>query len=235
MPLEKLNSALSKIDWHANIATLVADTQPGNSLASANLRLAIWAKQFEEADRDNPALCFIREMQVAGQYVAVLIALSLYKPAAGSIRSVLETGLYYTYFRNHLVELHTQARGGSYYLEKRELMEFHKIHTPMFVELQQKLGVISRLEKWYGQISALVHGQIPGVWVDHHSVSEIKPIKATQDIAIESFVEGVEILHRMFLCSTGRELWDSFASDAKKQLLTGMHGDLKKALLLDSA
>jgi hypothetical protein len=122
-----------------------------------------------------------------------------------------------------------------YYLEKKEVLDFHKEHTLEFAELQQKLGVIARMEKWYGRVSSLVHGHVPGAWIEHTSVAEIKPIKATQDLAIETFVEGVDIIHRFFLCTAGRQLWDSFSTDAKKKLLSGLHGDEKKALKLDSA
>jgi hypothetical protein len=235
MPISQLGAALGPVDWKNNIAALLADAKAADALEAANLRLAIWSRQFEDADSGNPALCFVREMQIAGQHVAVLIGLSLYKPAAGSIRSVLEAGLYYSYFRSHPAELETLARGVGYYLEKKEALEFHKEHTLDFLALQQKLGVVARMEGWYGRVSSLVHGHMPGVWIEHKSVADIKPIKATQDLAIQTFVEGVDIVHRFFLCTAGRQLWDSFSSDAKKQLLAGLHGDEKKILKLDTA
>jgi hypothetical protein len=235
MPVTKLEVALTAVDWKNNIAALVKDTQSAERMASANVQLAIWSRQFETTDRGNPALCFVREMQVAGQHVAVLVALSLYKPAAGCMRSMLESALYYSYFRTHPSELETLARSTGYYPEKKEILEFHKEHTLNFSELQQKLGAISRLESWYSRVSSLVHGHIPGKWIDHKSVAEIKPIKATQDLAITTFVEGTEIVRRFFLCTTAQQLWDGFSSEAKKHLLAGLHGDDKKALKLDSA
>lgn len=235
MPLSKLSEALAAVNWKKNIDDFLADSKSAQKLAGTNLRLAIWARQFENADKGNPALCFIREMQVAGQHVAVLIALSLYKPAAGSIRSMFEGALYYSYLRTHPSELESLARGTGFYLEKREVLEFHKEHTFRFNELQQKLGVLSRLEPWYGKVSSIVHGHIPGAWIEHKSVAEIKVIKATQDLAIDTFAEGADIVHRFFLCSTGQQLWDSFSTQAKKELLAGLHGDEKKALKLDAA
>jgi hypothetical protein len=235
MPISKLGSALNAVDWKGNIAALLSDTKAAEQLAHANLQIAIWSRQFEDVDKGNPALCFIREMQVASQHVAVLVALSLYKPAAGCMRSMLETALYYSYFRTHPAELETLARSTGYYPEKREILDFHKEHTPSFPELQQKLGVISRMDKWYGTVSSLVHGQIPGAWIEHKSVAEIKPIKATQDLAISTFAEGADIVRRIFLCTAGRQLWDGFSSEAKKQLLANLHGDEKKSLNLDSA
>jgi hypothetical protein len=187
------------------------------------------------ADSENPALSFVREMQIAGQHVAVLIALSLYKPAAGSIRAVLETALYYSYFRTHHAELETLARRTGYYIGKQDVVEFHKQHTNDFNKNQQALGFLVRLEKWYGQISSLVHGQVPGTWIEHKSVGEIKPIKVTQDLAVQAFVESVELVHRLFLCTVGKQLWDSFTPVAKKQLLAGLHGNIKKSLRLDAA
>src|SRR4029077_6105579 len=119
------------------------------------------------------------------------------------------------------------------YLEKREVIEFHKDHTLDFTALQQKLGLLSRMDKWYGQVSALVHGHKPGAWTEHKAVSDIKPSKATQELAISTFLDGVDIVHRVFLCTAGRQLWDAFASEAKKSLLAGLHGDEKKLLKLD--
>ena len=67
------------------------------------------------------------------------------------------------------------------------------------------------------------------------SVEEIKPIKVTQDLAVQAFVESVELVHRFFLCTVGRQQWDAFTPSAKKQLLAGLHGNIKKSLHLDAA
>jgi hypothetical protein len=235
MPTTKLKDALDAVDWQKNINALFTDTKSVQRIASANLRLAIWAHQFEIADSGNPALSFVREMQIAGQHVAILVALALYKPAAGSIRAVFETALYYSYFRTHPAELETLARNDGFYIDKKVVIDFHKTHTRSFTELQQKLGLLQRLEKWYGGVSSLVHGQVPGTWVEHTSVAKIGSIKVTQDLAIEAFVEGVELVHRLFLCTVGKHLWDTFSPSAKKQLLAGLDGHLKTALQIDSA
>jgi hypothetical protein len=235
MSTDKLSAALKAVDWKKNIVNFLADTPAAEKVAKCNMRLAIWAKQLESADKGNPSICFIREMQIVGQHVAVLIGLSLYKPAAGSIRSLVEAALYYTYFRTHPAELETLARAEGFYLEKKDVIGFHKDHTSMFVERQSKLGLLQRLEKWYGEVSGLVHGQIPGAWVEHKSVAEIKTIKATQDLAINAFCEGEDIVHRLFLCTVAQGLWDSFSTQSKTSLLSGLSGEEKKVLKLDAA
>lgn len=235
MTADKLATALGKVNWDENVAALLKDAASAEALEKANLRLAVWSKQFETVDEGNPALCFIREMQAAGQYVAILTALSLYKPAAASMRSMLEAALYYSYFRTHHSELETLARESGFYIGKRELLEYHMKHTDGFKDNQSRLNLVPRLEDWYRKVSAILHGQIPGTWVEHQSVAEIEHIKATQDIVVEAFTDGEDIVHRLFLCTVGRLLWDGFSSAAKKQLLSGLPGKVKTGLALDSA
>jgi hypothetical protein len=200
-----------------------------------NARLALWCKQFEIVDRGNPALCFIRELQLAGHHVAALAALALYKPAAGSMRAVLETALYYTYFRTHIPELSTLVRDPNYFVMKADLLEYHKTHTSDFTKLQNALGLVERLNRWYNSVSAIIHGQVPGKWNDYAALADIKCSKATLDIVVANFGECDEIVHRLFLCTVGRELWDGFSSSAKKSLTAGLPGSTKAALGLDSA
>jgi hypothetical protein len=235
MPHRKLGEALNAVDWNNNVAVFLSDAVVTKATAARNLRIAIWAKQLEMSDEGNPALCFVREMQIAGQHVVALTALALYKPAASSMRTMVEAALYYTYFRTHPSELATLVRDAEYFVDKRELLEYHKNHTPDFSKLQQKLGLVSRLESWYSRVSAVVHGQIPGAWIEHKTIGEISPIKATQNLVFSEFREGEEILHRLFLCTVGKLLWDTFSTAAKKELLRGLPGQLRASLALDMA
>lgn len=235
MPPKQLADALTAVNWNKNVEVFLQDSSCVEQIAKANLRLATWAKQFENIDKGNQALCFIREMQSAAHHVAALIGLSLYKSAAGSMRTILETALYYTYFRTHLSELATLVRDSDYFLTKEELLEYHKHHTAEFSTLQQRLGLIGELNAWYSFISSIIHGQIPGAWIEHKSLSDIKHVKPTLDIAVKSFCDVEKIVYKLFLCTVGREYWGSFSTPAKKLLISGLHGDIKLALGLDSA
>ena len=230
-----LGTALSKVDWNAHAQSFIQDVASTDMMAKASLRLAVWSKQFENLESGNPAICFVREMQMGGQYVTALVALALYKPAAASMRIILESALYYTYFRVHPAELTTLVRSSKYFMSKAEVMEFHKNHTENFGVLQQKLGLVTDLDGWYNRISAIMHGQIPGVWVTNRTLGDIKPVETIQKLAIDEFTICVDIVHRLFLCTTGRELWDNFTTTAKKSLIVGLPGDVKALLRLDSA
>lgn len=226
---------MKAVKWDDNVEVFLKDDEATAKIAAANLRLAVWALQLENADAGNPALSFVREMQIGGQHVTALVALSLYKPAAARIRSVFECALYYTYFRTHPSELQTLIRDPEYFVDKQELIDYHKKHSARFTDVQQSLGLVSQQKKWYSKTSAVVHGQIPGTWIDHTSIAQIKPIKKTQDLAINLFTEGVELVNKLLLCTVGLLLWDRFSTTAKKQLLSGLSGDQKKALGLDAA
>lgn len=234
MPSKSLSEAVTSVDWNQNVQTFL--TKPGavDSIAKANLRLATWAQQLETADKGNPALCFIREMQVASHHVTALVALSLYKSAAGSMRAVLETALYYSYFRTHPSELATLVRETDFFLFQSDIIEYHKTHTRDFSALQNKFGFIGKLKAWYGYVSSVIHGQIPGTWGSYTSFSDFKHTIVLDEVA-KTFCDGEELVHQLFLCTVGRELWDAFSTTAKKKLAAGLHGDVKTALGIDMA
>ncbi|MEQ9110525.1 MAG: hypothetical protein RLN84_08250 [Rhodospirillaceae bacterium] len=235
MSYADLKAALTAVDWNQNVASFLQHPASGQKAAKANLRIAVWARQLEAADVGNPALSFIREMQSASQLVSVLLGLALYRSAAASMRSMLEAALYYSYFRNHTAELATLARGQGYYIDKSGILAFHKAHTVDYVAVQSLLGVNSKLEKWYGRMSALIHGQIPGMWTPHLSIADVKPDPEIEAAAIKCFLEGEEVLHLFFLSTVGRDLWDDFSSSGKSFLLKGLSKGKKIKLALDSA
>lgn len=233
MTVDKLDAALHAVNWTGDVETFLNEIASKEKLAAYNLRLAIWSKQFEQVDRGNAALTFVREMQSAGQMIVALTALALYKPAAGSIRTVIETALYYTYFRTHHTELATLLRDEEYFIDKNDIIEFHKRHGVNFKILQEKVGLLNRLKTSYSSLSAIIHGQIPGVWTTLTSLSKTAPNHKTLEKVVRSFAEGEEVVHRLFLCTVAQSFWDDFSPDAKKALHKGLPGDTKALLTLD--
>lgn len=233
MPANKLAGALKSIDWQNNVAKFLVDQSLTEKVAGCNYRLGIWAKQIEISDLDNPALPFIREMQISGHHVSATIALALYKSAAASMRSMLETAIYYTYFRKHPMELATLSRDSNYFIQKSEVVTYHTQHTPNFAAFQEISGLKSKLNNWYKEISGIVHGQIPGKWGEHVKLKDLCHNADILQMATDKFCDGVEIVHLLFLGTLGKELWPDFASEAKKSLLHGMDGKIKELLMLE--
>jgi hypothetical protein len=229
-----LPSVLKGIDWQANIDAAFADSALLAKIENALQRIAQWAAQLESVDHGNPALCFIREAQIAAHQCSALIGLCLYKAAATSARTMVETLLYYTYFRTHPSELTTLVRVEKYYVSKSEILEYHRMHTPKFMELQEIFGLLGNLEAWYSKVSAVIHGQIPGAWNAHSALREIGFSKDTHELAVECFVSGEVIFHQIMLCTCGKQIWAGFTPFAKTFLLKGIPGDKKTSLSLDS-
>ncbi len=235
MSVAQLQAALASVDWGANVAISFADNECMERIDKACTRIAVWSRQFEVVDKGNPALSFVRGLQVCSQHIVACACLGLYRAAASSIRGVVESGLYYSYFRDHSVELATLVREASYYVSRGELIEYHRLHTPNFKELQNIFGLTGRLDEWYKRISSVVHGQIPGEWVENVSLEEIEPQAKTLEIVVSEFEEGEKILNDFFLITVGRQNWDQFSQKAKKTLISGLSGDIKTALGLDKA
>lgn len=231
-----LISALQSVDWNANVSVLCGNAPAVARLEAASVRLAVWAKQFENTEgKDNPAICFIREMQSAGHFTVTASALACYKLAASGMRTILETALYYSYFRSHPSELATLVRDDKWYISKQEILDYHATHGAKFAEHQKKLPLIGELNTWYSKISAIVHGQIPGVWHSQGGISSTKPDDKLLEVVMLEFEQCIRIVDRLFFLTVGQELWPNFSPSAKKALLHGMAGDVKTALGLDSA
>jgi hypothetical protein len=174
-------------------------------------------------------------MQASAHMVVSLAALSLYKAAAASLRSCVETALYYTYFRTHPAELVTLIRDPKYFISKAEVIDYHKLHTIDFGVLQREIDLVGRLDRWYSFVSAIVHGQVPGKWLHQKSFADIKHNKDLEKVVVATFIEGSKIIHDLFLCVLGKELWDTFTPSGKRQLLAGVDGKFKAVLALDAS
>lgn len=230
-----LINALSAVDWTKNIQSFGSASDVVARVEACNRRLAIWSRQFEACDARNPALPFVREIQVQGHYAAALIGLALYKPSAAAIRALVESALYYSYFRTHPAELATLVRESNYFVQKSDIIDYHIQHTARFAAREQKLGLLSRLNTWYRSISALVHGQVPGGWISHTSLAGIAYNEETLHKALAMFEEGEYLTHSLFLCTVGQDLWSDFDTKSKKDLLKELSGDVKAELGLTAA
>ncbi|MCR8958564.1 hypothetical protein M0765_012760 [Variovorax sp. S2] len=180
MTVLQLKKALSSVDWNAGVLNFSNDANTMEKFDKGCARIAEWVRGLASADAGNPALAFLWSAQTAANTAVVSSSLSLYHAAAASIRNVVENGLYYSYFRSHPAELATLVRDKSFYISKADVIAFYRLHIPEFKSIQEKLGLQSRLENWYSDISAIVHGQLPGVWVHHVAIKDINPNQATQ-------------------------------------------------------
>lgn len=231
-----LSTAVLAVKWPDNVAAFCANVPIVERFEVASLRLAIWSKQFENIEgTENQAICFVREMQTASHLAVTATALACYKLAASGLRTVVETALYYSYFRTHPTELATLLRDDKWYVSKQEILDYHMTHTAGFGDLQKKLPVGSILNPWYSRMSAIIHGQIPGAWHSQRAISQIAPNTELMSAVASELEQCVSIVDRLFFTTVGRELWGNFSPSAKTALLKGLTGEVKTAMGLDSA
>lgn len=232
---EKLRGALLSVDWNQNAKDLCSNSIATKRIQDCNLRIAAWSRQLEIIEKGNPAISFIREMQYGGHNVASCLALALYKPAAASMRAVVECALYYTYFRSHPSELASLVRDSDYYVTKRDVMNFYQKHVANYQRRQMTLSYGDRLESWYSETSAVVHGQIPGFWTNGHGVTSTLYNEGLLEMAVSHFEKASHLVQDTFICVLGESIWAFVESDAKAFFVKGMAGDKKTALGLDVA
>lgn len=235
MTTSKIAAALGSVDWALNVNDFIGDAKINQDMERASQRLAVWSRQLERIDQGNPALSFVREMQASCHLVAVCTSLGIYKGAASGMRTMVETALYYTYFRVHLVELPTLLRNEKWYISKSDVLDFHILHSENFTLFQSRLGLIAELNKWYSEISAIIHGQIPGRWLQPKNINGFSGSAEGRLAASEMFCKGEEIIHKLFLATVGKENWESVSTTAKSALLKNLPGDIRMTLGLDLA
>lgn len=215
---QDLASALVSINWTNNVTEFATKRALVKRFDAGCRRLAIWNNQIGFQDVDGIALPFLQEMQASGYYVAATVAVGLYKPAAASMRSAVENALYYTYFRHHSQELLTQLSVPKFYVDKKSILEFHKTHTAGFSERQQKLGFISQLDSWYSRMSAIIHGQVPGVW-SSRSLYDTGYAEGLVKAALAEFLKAVRLIDELLLLTIGIEFWEGFHPEARRLLV----------------
>jgi hypothetical protein len=121
------------------------------------------------------------------------------------MRAAVENALYFSYFCDHEVELKTLVRDKGFYLSKKKIIDYHLLHTPDFKEKQESLGLSSELESWYSEISAIIHGQIPGVW-SSKSLAGIHHDSGSLRLAVKEFTRAILIINYLFLITTADDV-----------------------------
>jgi hypothetical protein len=232
---DMFKAAIKSIDWNQHVNTFVQAAAAVTRVAQASRRLALWSKALLSLEPENPARTFLIEMQVEGHYVAALIPLALYKPAAGSMRAAFESALCFSYFRTHLTELATITRDADYFAGKGDIISYHKLHTPGFKEKQEALGLITAINRWYSNISAVVHGQVPGTWVSHVDLATLKPKADTTEAAIMEFETGVSLINLFLLSVIDTDRWGGLQKEFRQEILKGLPGKSKQILGLSIA
>lgn len=228
-----LGDELGKINWVENVNSSLLNADLLGKVDVSAHKNAVWISQVFSAEQGNPALAFLTETAALSQQAPALACCCYYRSAVSASRAIVESALYYTYFRNHQAELATLLRDQNFYISKSDVLDFHKIHTENFNTYQSRLNFISSLDKWYKKVSSVTHAQVPGNLSGNLNLADLSFDKTLFDESISIVLEAWEIVNRLFFSTLSQDLWRVFSPDAKITLLKGMSGDTRKELCLD--
>lgn len=226
-----LSDVLTSVDWNDNVKQFTGGVSRIGKLTACCEKISVFTHELSFQDYDNAALPFLQEMKASSFQVPACLALGLVKPAAGLMRATVENALYFSYFRLHPAELRTLMSDDSFYLTKYTIIEYHKKHTPEFGARAEKLGLLNSLENWYGTISAIVHGQIPGVW-SSKSLAQTVTLGKEANAPIKLFERAARLVQLTFLTTIPLEEWESINPISRKKLLSGLSAADRNVLQL---
>lgn len=224
-----LGPLLQSVDWNRNISDFADEKAKIKTLEGGCRLTSTWTHELLFYDRSNPANPFLQEMKASLFTVPICIGLGLNKPAAASLRTAVESALYFSYFSTHPSELSTLTRNKKYFIDKSKIIEYHNSHTVRFQPKQEALGLLSMLNEWYGHISAIIHGQIPGIWSEH-SIDSTKYDSQKSKHVITEFGTAVKIINYWLISTVTIHTWEGLSSPARQSFLRGLKSEQKSRL-----
>lgn len=220
---ESLATVLARQDWNDARGWFLAQPERVLRAEQAHVRVALWVEQILNVEGTNHAAPFVREVQVHSHHALSLLSLGLLRPAVAEARAMAEAALYYTYFREHPAELRTLTRpDADWYTDKAKILDYHKCHTERFVERANAVGLLSKLEPWYREVSGLTHGQIPGRLGGSTRLDQVPRDEAHLEHALSLYERGCEVVHNLNLATLGASVWSELDHDVRTELGRGI-------------
>jgi hypothetical protein len=230
--VNKLCDEISKVDWTQSNIEAFKSEDVFNELELGLTRIAQWAKQLETIYIDNKALSFIKEAQVSAQDLCCLVSLGFYKCSASSIRTILESVLYFSYFKDHPVELDSLLEVDGYYITKEDVISYNLQHTKHFKSRFDKLALRSDLNKIYSEISAIVHGQIPGKLHCSITIADKKYDYEYANYITNKFTETINFINIYLIFILSEQQWNDLDIQLKERFMKPISRPLRKQLNL---
>lgn len=218
--MSKLVDLLKNIDWNSRKDEFFS--QEKNHLVSIESQLQIlahWSKSLETIYNGNPALPFVREAQVSAQDFISVYSLHLYKNSAASMRTVFESILYFSYFKDHSIELKSVLRD-KFHLSRSKILTYHEKHTANFSSIYTKTGLDNILDNMYSDVSNIVHSSQPGIWHQRAVLGEksFDPVIAEETANL--FIQTIKVINLLLLCTLSYEEWLTVPTNSRRIFLS---------------
>lgn len=229
MPTE-LQNKLAQINWGAIVDDSLNEDSGFSDIQTSCKIITTWLNELCDLYENNYALSFLKEAHVSINDYCTSMSIALYKLSAASMRTILESILYYSYFKDHPKELHTLINDSSYYLTRSDILEYHYKHTHNFKNACKELNLISSMDNFYSEVSAIIHGQIPGVWQPNVNLDNRSHCSQTFSCSIEHFKTLVRIINHFLILHLTEEEWQSINIRSRELFLKGLKPKTKKEI-----
>lgn len=214
--MSKFIETVKGINWNARKDEFFA--KEDNSILEIEKYLQVlahWAKSLETIYQDNFALPFLREAQVSAQDFISVYSLSLYKNSASSMRTIFESILYFSYFKDHSVELKSVTRD-KFHLSRSQIINYHIQHTASFGSIYNKINLNEVLDNMYSEVSNIVHSSQPGIWHQRAILGEKAYNSLIAKETVRLFTQTIKVVNLLLLCTLTYDEWLTVPLESRK-------------------
>ena len=222
-----VENAIKQVDWNDIVSKSVANTSQITKIEEDLEVLQYWLRELINKHSENRALPFLYEANSSINDFCSSSSLGLYKLSASSIRTILEAFLNFSYYKDHPVELTTLVHNDSFYLGKKEIIDYHSLHSLGFGQRADELNAIDLLNTLYKEVSQIIHGQVPGKWNNCSTLNEIAYKEEMLLIAFEAFERLVRVINLFHVSSLSDEEWNGLNIRSRSLFLKGFSRDKK--------
>lgn len=229
-----IKTAISNPKWNENVQEFLKQESLIDSLDKECQLMARWVLELYKFDPKCTANAFVFQLLSSSQHVIALASLGLFTPAAGSLRGMVESALYFVYFRTHPTELSTLLRDKDFYVQKSDVLQYLNQHIPDYSIKQSALSLNADLNSWYKEVSSVIHAQIPGNWGGPKDLSSTKFNESHVKNVTSMHGKAASLINRLLLCTVAPDIWGQSSPENRKLFLKSLPAATKQILKLDS-
>ncbi|OUD44787.1 hypothetical protein BS624_14730 [Vibrio parahaemolyticus] len=135
------------------------------------------------------------------------------------MRTVFESILYFSYFKDHSIELKSVLRD-KFHLSRSKILTYHEKHTANFSSIYTKTGLDNILDNMYSDVSNIVHSSQPGIWHQRAVLGEksFDPVIAEETANL--FIQTIKVINLLLLCTLSYEEWLTVPTNSRRIFLS---------------
>jgi hypothetical protein len=186
-------------------------------LASSFDKTLCWCVGLSGVFKETQARIHLSGIRSEVVNVLALVPFYFYRQSLICLRIILDEVLAFSYFESHPKEFKTLLRDPDFYVSKKNIYEFHKIHSWDNINSEQ-LSAWSRIESQYRELSRIIHAQTPEYISLTTSFQSFKYSEDKMDSVLQMAKKNDEAVS-IFFASIYRDEFNEFRPEFKKAII----------------